>query len=81
MALNHEWTMFLGGHWQKDMPQRAGEFYILDSDGIQLQHNVFWTPLRGCYAALGKKDVVWWWSEPIPDLPKPPPWGDAEVSR
>lgn len=76
---DHAWVMFLGGRWQKTIPAREGEHWSLDSDGDLIARVVTWNAALGRWLAPAWRAVQWWWSEPTPELPKPPPWGEAET--
>lgn len=73
--MNDAWTRFLDGRWQQEMPERIGEYPVATRSGDLGETRIV-------YRHEGKLHVAnsvsgwggWWWSEPLPDLPKPPPW-------
>lgn len=63
------WEGFLAGHWTREMPQREGTYFLATDNGyggtnVVYQHEGVFKSQRSWGA--------WWWSEPTPDLPKPP---------
>lgn len=78
----HEWALFLGGHWQTRMPEGHGDYPTATRDG-------FYAPPRAVRIRGTSTDALewfcphgewegWWWSAPLPNLPKPPAWPDKE---
>lgn len=73
------WERFASGHWVKDMPLRAGRYPTATRDGlcaedisvVELSPGRFQSVLEN---TVGVQWRGYWWSEPYPQLPKPPAW-------
>jgi len=68
--------MFVEGQWQREKPTIPGNFFVANRAGtpvgiIKLRRNKKTKELEtiDCLSWGG-----WWWSEPVPPLPKPPEW-------
>lgn len=73
------WERFLAGHWRTTIPEERGMFPRATRDGLEAPaayvckgpdpdgSPVAWWSPHGEWRG-------WWWSAPIPDLPRPPPW-------
>jgi hypothetical protein len=69
--------MNLPGHWQKEIPKTRGSYWTATRDGLMagLRHVVY--DKKGVLLFAGDTDYQWagwWWSEPVEEPPKPPPW-------
>lgn len=76
------WADFLAGHWQRERPTKPGNYPTADRDGhfngydriALVEHdNVLETIMPGGEPGVDSW-LGWWWSEPIPKLPKPRAW-------
>jgi hypothetical protein len=69
------WDKFLNGHWQREMPQKRGRFRLASVDGSFVPEFgiIYFDPTEKKYCSVSNWGG-WWWSEPMPDLPKPPKW-------
>lgn len=72
------WALFLGGTWTRTRPERAGTYPVATREGAVLDMS------QAKRLARGPKGLVeagvphgepgwqgWWWSQPIPLIPKP----------
>jgi hypothetical protein len=79
-----KWTPFINGHWQKEMPTKPGTYPAANPQGEKVadrhvaltKEGKAWNPDPGECEWIG-----WWWSEPYPELPKPPEWEAVDVSN
>ncbi len=72
MSTDEQWKRFFAGHWQTELPQTAGLYFIATRQGEQgFTRAVYQNPLTKAYAAVTAWGG-WWWSEPIPALPSTP---------
>lgn len=73
------WALFLGGTWVRERPARAGTYPVATRDGGVLDMS------KARQLAKGPKGIVetgvapgepgwvgWWWSQPIPMIPRAP---------
>lgn len=76
--MNEEWTRFLGGKWQKDMPKQSGRFPVkaFAGEGKTEESYSFAIVFEDQVTHEHRSVHSWgglWWSEPIPDeLPREP---------
>ena len=75
-----DWDTFLNGCWQRTLPQKLGTYPTADREGNRATDRVIVIHPRtkeiaeaSCLSWAG-----WWWSEPYPNLPKPPIWKNKE---
>jgi hypothetical protein len=65
------------GRWQKDIPERRGQYWAATRDG-HLAGPYHVIPAEGTWVSAEFMSTGpwqgWWWSEPIPEPPKPPAW-------
>lgn len=71
-----KWSQFLNGDWTKIRPNLPGEYPVADRAGkyigtIHIYINSL-TKKPETTESCGWKS--WFWSYPIPKLPKPPKW-------
>lgn len=79
---------FISGHWQKEMPTKVGTYPTANKQGERAEDRRIIitkggkvydpTSLTNIHVNGGTDWTSWWWSEPYPELPKPPEW-DATV--
>lgn len=72
------------GHWQKGVPERDGLYWLAYHDGVLtgpgqvLRTNGELIMAGGLRVKNGVGGWAgWYWSEPIPEPPKPGPWDDG----
>ena len=72
------WALFLGGKWVRERPNRAGTYPVATREGAVLDMTKCRRVARSSFG-LVELDVApgepgwqgWWWSHPIPIIPKP----------
>lgn len=67
--LKEKWKNFLNGHFQKELPQKAGRYPVRTSDGYD---GGFITIYIHPDTKKAKATTPWggeYWSEPLPSLP------------
>lgn len=68
-----DWKKFLAGHWQREMPAKEGKYPTASHNGTQCAYIVVYLdPKDNVMKSYPKGWGGWWWSEPIPDMPKAP---------
>lgn len=77
--MDEAWTKFATGHWQKEMPQREGEYPTATRDGLKASFETVVRLKTGEFKSVmelihGDNWRGWWWSETLPKLPSPPEW-------
>lgn len=73
MDTRNEWEKFLAGHWQRERPTTPGLYATATRDGL-LSSTVGVYKTTDGRIGLSMEWLGWFWSEPWPDLPLPPPW-------
>lgn len=76
------WADFLAGHWQRERPTKPGAYPTADRDGnFNGYDRIALVEIEGQLKTImpgGDIDrddwLGWWWSEPMPKLPKPTSW-------
>lgn len=74
--MNTPWETFLSGHWQRDVPQKSGNYPVATRDKLDAGFRVVYLHPDGEYRSVYEHGG-WWWSEPLPDLPSPPAWEEG----
>lgn len=62
------------GHWQREMPKRAGDFWTATRIGDMGGLKSVYKATDGTFKVVGLPWNGWWWSEPVKMPPAPPPW-------
>ena len=65
-----EWSDFINGKWQQEMPTRPGQYPIADRMGNDAGMNII-VLSKGVPQSIKYWDG-WWWSVSQPRLPRPP---------
>jgi hypothetical protein len=86
-----KWMPFINGHWQKEMPTKVGTYPTASRQGERAEdRHIIITKEGKAYALSSTTNIYanggtdwtgWWWSEPYPELPKPPEWEAVDVSN
>lgn len=76
--IREKWENFLHGEWTKKRPTREGSYPTATRDGEYAGLRSIAFTSNGVYEnGHHERDYCWgafWWSVPLPDLPKPPDW-------
>lgn len=64
-----KWEVFLNGHWQKEIPQKAGEYPTKSVDDYAGGLIVVYIDRDTKRAKSTKSWGGYYWSEPLPSLP------------
>ena len=89
MTLRRKWAKFLNGTWTTNAPQEPGTYPLAAPKGDAenppgILMNVVATEDGLHYALPGRSQTGscpwggWFWSQPLPNLPKPPDWNDEQ---
>ena len=77
-VLKAQWERFISGYWTKETPNKPGRYKVAARDGSleAVERLVYLDPDTGSLRVNdhGWPWEGWWWSEPTPDMPKPPKW-------
>ena len=72
-----KWNKFLKGHWTKKVPSKKGLYALARKNGFQAGY--------GYLHHIHEYDMAtwdeWFWSEPVPSLPAPPPWEEDNNAK
>lgn len=73
------WSEFAKGYWVTDPPTEDGMYPVCDREGLNAGFVWVWS-YRGetFYDGQREPKALWYWSIPLPDLPKPPEWPEWE---
>jgi hypothetical protein len=81
MIITKAWQRFLDGQWVKKAPKRPGNYPVADQAGHYAgEIEVIRTREKELLAARSVAEpphrawAGWWWSAPLPRLPKPKKW-------
>lgn len=73
---SYTWAKFLAGHWQKETPSAEGAFPTAARAGEYSGLQVVYRHPDTKEFMLVRGHGGWFWSEPLPELPKPPKWDE-----
>jgi hypothetical protein len=79
----YAWEQFLAGHWQRERPYQPGNYPTADREGhFNGYDRVTLCEINGELETIKSGGpgtwLGWWWSVPLPKLPKPPAWSTDE---
>lgn len=72
----YSWSEFINGYWITDPPTEDGTYPICDREGNHAGFFMIWTHRGQTYynGDSVSKWRGWYWSRPLPGLPRPPEW-------